>query len=64
MREPKLGEMLRCAVCGGEVNPIDKGWMAYFKSLPTKRRNKLYNERADCFESYDGCEDGAPYEWR
>lgn len=56
-REPKLGEMLYCGMCGNIVHPVDEEWMAYFNRKTLEERMNVFNTSEDYFMSYDGCDE-------
>ena len=56
MREPELGEILRCQTCGEEIRKIDEEWMKSYRRQTLRQRRALYDAEKDCFLDYDGCE--------
>ena len=53
MREPKIGETLRCGVCSKECEKIDQKWLDFFHKIEDKE--SLYDAEIDSFLSYCGC---------
>ena len=59
-REPILGEILFCAVCGQKCTEIDEEWLKNYYKMTLERRLRLFNPDEDYFMGYDGCEDNDP----
>jgi hypothetical protein len=56
MREPKLGEMLKCQTCGKDWKHVDREWIDFFNKQSKSEREDLYDKESDMFLAYDGCE--------
>ena len=75
IRQPKPGEELSCAVCGGKIERvrklepkiIDDDWIKFYDT-PRKGQDlrehhaALYNVYGDCFLGYCGCEEQYRYD--
>ena len=59
MRQPKIGEMLKCGVCFSDCKPIDEAWIDYYNMLPSRNQRNLYDADEDVFLDYDYCEEPA-----
>lgn len=57
IREPKIGEKLRCGICFGECEVIDQDFIDNFKNRSEESKEGLYEPFEDVFLSYDGCEE-------
>lgn len=58
IRQPKLGETLRCAVCFGKAGKVDEEYIQLFNRSTDKGKKNLYDAKYDLFLGYDGCEEG------
>lgn len=56
LRQPKLGEMLRCHTCGKDWKRVDHEWIEFFNKQSEAERENLYDRENDIFLGYDGCE--------
>jgi len=58
LRQPVLGEMLRCQICGKDWKHADQEWIEFFNQLGDAEKKILYDKEKDVFLGYDGCEGG------
>ena len=56
MREPRLGEMLKCHTCRKDWKHADQEWIEFFSKLSDAEKANLYDKENDVFLGYDGCE--------